>query len=510
LESSLAHLQAREFIYEELGAGDVEYTFKHALTQEVAYNSVLTETRKAIHARVGAAIEALWPESLDDHLNQLAHHYGRSANAAKAVEFLTRAAEKASSRSAEAEADAYLKSALAQIERLPEQTRAAWELRLQLQTCQAARVLGGDAAPAVGVAATRALELARSLADRSGEMEANAFLYFYHEWSGHFSPLREIAETMLRQAEESGEPRLLVAAHHHFGTYFIMHTFDYPQARQHYEKAIAAYNSTSDHSDPRMKERFAVVHGALGIVLGGLGFLDQAVATSRRALEIAREDGRSFLVGWALDQQVGVYRMRGDIDETLAAVEALQSLVEEYGLTDHDGQVLVARGWATARKGQLTHNLEMMNLGLETLRAALNTNLVVGAQIAIAEVAIFADDAKALLAAVQTMESWGPLGEGLNAFLVQLLKGYSLVLSGAEADAREAEAIFRWGFDHARKWQFKLSELHAAMGLARLMVRTGRRNEARTVLAETYGSFTEGFDATYLKDAKTLLDDLSD
>ena len=77
----LDDLQLGEFIYEQPAVGDVEYTFKHALTQEVAYNSMLSDRRKLLHERTGAAIETLYAASIDDHLSELAHHYGRSGNA---------------------------------------------------------------------------------------------------------------------------------------------------------------------------------------------------------------------------------------------------------------------------------------------------------------------------------------------------------------------------------------------------------------------------------------------
>jgi class 3 adenylate cyclase/uncharacterized protein YcbX/ribosomal protein L40E len=91
IDRLLNDLQLGEFIYEQPAVGDPEYIFKHALTQEVAYNSVLMERRKALHERTGAAIEALYASSIDDHLVELAHHYGRSANVDAAVYYLTRA-----------------------------------------------------------------------------------------------------------------------------------------------------------------------------------------------------------------------------------------------------------------------------------------------------------------------------------------------------------------------------------------------------------------------------------
>jgi predicted ATPase len=77
LEPILSDLQMGEFIYEQPAIGDVEYTFKHALTHDVAYNSLLQERRKALHERIGAALEALHRGRLDDHLDHLAHHFHR-------------------------------------------------------------------------------------------------------------------------------------------------------------------------------------------------------------------------------------------------------------------------------------------------------------------------------------------------------------------------------------------------------------------------------------------------
>ena len=112
LEQMLKSLQAGEFIYEQPALGEAEYTFKHALTQEVAYNSVLMERRRLLHERTGQAIEALFKERIDDHLAEVARHYSRSANTRKAVEYLFRAGSQAAARFAHTEAVTLLSSTL--------------------------------------------------------------------------------------------------------------------------------------------------------------------------------------------------------------------------------------------------------------------------------------------------------------------------------------------------------------------------------------------------------------
>ena len=95
LKASLLNLQGLEFIYEKQLFPELEYIFKHALTQEVAYNSLLLKRRKEIHEKIGQAIEELYSERLEEYYELLAYHYVRSDNKLKAVEYLSLANRKA-------------------------------------------------------------------------------------------------------------------------------------------------------------------------------------------------------------------------------------------------------------------------------------------------------------------------------------------------------------------------------------------------------------------------------
>src|SRR5260370_3495915 len=99
----LGALQLAEFIYEQPAMGDIEYMFKHALTLEVAYNSVLVERRRLLHERGGQAMEGLFADRLEDHVAELARHYARTGNARKAVDYLGRAGARAAQQSAHSE-----------------------------------------------------------------------------------------------------------------------------------------------------------------------------------------------------------------------------------------------------------------------------------------------------------------------------------------------------------------------------------------------------------------------
>ncbi|MGH8700939.1 MAG: ATP-binding protein, partial [Burkholderiales bacterium] len=135
LRRCLAQLQTAEFIYEAQLFPDLEYAFKHALTHEVAYGSVLQDRRRALHAAIVEAIERLYADRLPEQVERLAHHAARGRLLPKAVRYLREAGSKAAGRSANREAVAYFEEALALLDELPQTTQTlteALEIRMAL------------------------------------------------------------------------------------------------------------------------------------------------------------------------------------------------------------------------------------------------------------------------------------------------------------------------------------------------------------------------------------------
>src|SRR5262249_21970927 len=146
----LSALQHKEFLYEQPAFPEVEYHFKHALTQEVAYGTVLQERRKALHEHTAQAMEALYRATLDEHYSELAHHYSRSGNTPKAVEYLQLAGQQAVQRSAYAEAVGHLATALELLKTLPDTLeRTQQELVLRTTLGPALMVSKGVGMPEV-------------------------------------------------------------------------------------------------------------------------------------------------------------------------------------------------------------------------------------------------------------------------------------------------------------------------------------------------------------------------
>ena len=135
LKSSLINLQGLEFIYEKQLFPELEYVFKHALTQKVAYNSLLQKRRKEIHEKIGSAIEDLYPDRLEEYYELLAYHYVRSDNTDKAVEYLDLANQKAAKLNAMEAAKSYFDQAMNLLETQPD-TEVNQQRRITILTNQ--------------------------------------------------------------------------------------------------------------------------------------------------------------------------------------------------------------------------------------------------------------------------------------------------------------------------------------------------------------------------------------
>ena len=136
VERALGELKALEFVYEKVGATDIEYVFKHALTQDVAYASILHARRRELHARIGEAIEELYADRVEEHVEELAHHFGRGEMFDKAVRYAREAAERAAALCVDAKAVEFYEQALDALGRLPasaETARNGIDLRLALR-----------------------------------------------------------------------------------------------------------------------------------------------------------------------------------------------------------------------------------------------------------------------------------------------------------------------------------------------------------------------------------------
>jgi class 3 adenylate cyclase/tetratricopeptide (TPR) repeat protein len=177
LRSTLDTLQAAEFLYETQLFPELEYTFKHALTQEVAYRSLPLERRRTAHERIASVLETMYATRLDEKAELLAYHYDQGRNTEKALVYLARAAEKATARFAPEEASRYYDAVIACLQELP-RTEARERQRIDLGLGQVDVLwFRGDY-----LAGRRILEEARAIAERLGDLPRLALIHFKLGW----------------------------------------------------------------------------------------------------------------------------------------------------------------------------------------------------------------------------------------------------------------------------------------------------------------------------------------
>jgi predicted ATPase len=219
LQRCLIQLQRSEFLYETRLVPELTYTFKHALTQEVAYESLLTTHRRALHAAAGQALESLYAPRLEDAYDRLAYHYARTDDMAKAVTYLTLVANQAARKSAHVEAIAHLTQGLELLKTLPATSeRNQQELALRIALGAALIATKGMAAPEVGQAYTRARQLCRHLEDPRRLFPVLHGLWSYYLVRAEYQTAHDLAEQLMTLAQQSQDPVMLLTAYLALGT----------------------------------------------------------------------------------------------------------------------------------------------------------------------------------------------------------------------------------------------------------------------------------------------------
>jgi predicted ATPase len=513
LYQGISRLQAAEFIYEQPAFPEPEYTFKHALTQEVAYQSLLGERRGVLHERTAHAIEELYSDALDAHYGELAHHYGRTRNIPKALEYLRLSGEQAMERAAYAEATSQLSRGVELVSTLPEsRERAQQELLLQLALGEALTSTRGQGALETEQAYVRARDLCEQVGDTLQLFRTLGGLHWIHLSRGEFEKANEQAEQLLQLARSTKDSVHLLAGHHAVGATSFWRG-EFGRAREHIEEGIRLYDPEEIRSRGYLWTAYdpgVYLRASLSWVLMALGYPDQALRWSREALSLARElshpVGEAFALAWGNMTRLN----RGEWQAALEGADALIALANEHGFPDWLAGGMFQRGSSLAEQGQLQEGIATMRSIVDAGRATGGTAAAQPAMIAeLAEAHAKGGAVEEGLALVREAQGLvTKTGERVREAKLHRVKG-ELLLTRSPPDEAEAEASFHASLDVARRQGSKSYELQAATSLARLWQQQGRKDEARELLAPVYDWFTEGFDTRDLKEARALLEELA-
>jgi predicted ATPase len=487
------------------------YTFKHALIQEVAYQSLLRSTRQRHHEHIAQVLEAQSSETAETQPELLAYHYTEAGGSEQAVSYWQRAGTRALQRSANLEAVQQLTTGLHLLATLPEtQARDQQELALQIALGPALSVTKGMAAPEVEQTYARARALCAHVGETPQLFPTLRGLCRFYQSRGALQTARELAEQLSRWAQRGAEPTPRLEAHDALGsTLFFLG--EYAAAWTHLEQGIALTN-------PALQPALALHIGEApgvrcltyaALTLWCLGYPAQALRRSQEALALAQALPHPHSLAHAQHFAAFLHHHRREAPASLARAEALLTLATAQEFPHFVGFGTCWRGGALAMQGQDEVGLAEMRQGMA---AVLTTGQGLARPLCLVLLAEAAGHAG------QVNEGLHLLAEALIAFDESgrgdlLAEAYRLqgafLLRQAVPDAAQAEACFQQALAIAHRQQAQSWELRAATSLAQLWQQQGKRAEARELLVPVYGWFTEGFDTADLQEAKVLLEELA-
>jgi predicted ATPase len=296
-----------------------------------------------------------------------------------------------------------------------------------------------------------------------------------------------------------------------FTLYFLG---EFESARAHAEESLPLYDSEQHRSLAFVysMDMGVELSGLASWVLWPLGYPDQALKASRKGLTLAEELAHSSSSILALNVETVVHQFRREAEATQSCAEALIALCAEHGNPFFLAWGGILQGWAVAQQGQRERGLALMRQGLTAWGGRVGESHWLGLLAeACAETGQFEEGMRLVADALTDVNRTGErfFEAELYRFRGELtLKQQSSGQSRATS-VKQAESCFGRAIAIARQQQAKSWELRATTSLARLLSQQDRRDEARAMLAEIYGWFTEGFDTADLKDAKALLDELA-
>jgi predicted ATPase/class 3 adenylate cyclase len=531
VQRGLQQLLEAEFLYQQGLPPQATYLFKHALIQDAAYQSLLRSTRQRYHQRVAQVLEARFPEICETQPELVAYHYTEASLAEQAIPHWQRAGERASERSAYVEAIGHLTTGLAALEALPdtpERTHQALALHLVLGPPLVATK--GYAAPEVERVYARARVLCQHVGETPQLFPVLRGLGMFYLGRADYRTAQEFGEQLLTLAQRQQAAGLLLEAHFTLGM-TLFYRGELTAARVHLEQGIALYDAQQHRTHTALYGHNPGVACLCfaAWTLSLLGYLDQALQRIRDALTLAQELSHPHSLVWAIDFGAIVHHMRREWLQTRERAEAVIALASEQGYPLWVAAGTCFRGSALLQTGQVDEAITQIRQGLSFWQ---------GTGAALARSYFMATLAEAYGKNGQYDEGWRMLAEALEfadthgdrfweaelyrlrgELLLQQTTGRKQedqpppepsMLAEAEHSVRsEAAACFQQALTVARRQQAKSLELRAAISLSRLWQHQGKPDDARHLLAEIYGWFTEVFDTADRREAKAVLEELS-
>ena len=365
LDDALEQLVRAELIFRRGTPPDAEYTYKHALVQDAAYDTLLRSNRQQLHARIATAMESKFPEVVTSTPEVLAQHYTAAGVALQAIPYWLKAGQAALQRSTLTEATSHLTKGLELIPLLAnEKIRAGLELELQATLALALSGSKGFAVPEVEQAYIRARALCDQIGSTPQLFPVLWGLFLFHWVRGHLETARSNADEMLRIAEQANDAALLLISHFSLGS-VLWHIGDNRAALFHLLQAQTQYN---EKAHAPLASAYGQDFGVwtlsyLEHVQLSLGYPEKGARAIGEALALGRRLNHPLSLCNALTFNALSCSHRRDPASTHKFSEELRRLAGEHGFPQYQALAALNGGWALAHLGSANEGVELGQQG---------------------------------------------------------------------------------------------------------------------------------------------------
>jgi DNA-binding SARP family transcriptional activator/predicted ATPase len=485
------------------------YDFSHDKIREVAYGELPPVRRRFLHLQVAGALERVHAAHLDAVYGQLALHYEQSDALHKAVNCYWHAAEAAQRLYANIEAVDYLQRALRLLARLPSTPECTQlEFALQSSLGLSLGLSRGYASPDCAQAYQQALSLGHSVGERAELAGLRYVLWRYHFTRSEFPAAQAMAADLMKHAVSTHNQMLLTYAHHALGATFL-YAGDVVLAQEHLRQSLARDTNQQPQEQTllQLQHPQVVSTSYLAFALWYLGYPDQALATSRKAVALAQTLARPINQASAYMMAAWVHQCRGEPTLVQEMAEAGLQVAEQYDLLYWKLVGTLLHGWAIVAQEKTTAPVTQMRESIQHFQSS-------GAALYLPYyLSLLADvyrllhqpeeGAKVLTEALRHTEQyderqWEPE--------LHRLQGELLFAHGAEAGFVEP-ALLR-AVSTAQRQYAKGLELRAAVSLSRFWQYQGKGAQAKDLLLSISNHFAECVETRDLQEAQELLVEL--
>jgi DNA-binding winged helix-turn-helix (wHTH) protein/predicted ATPase len=481
--------------------------FIHILYRDVPYRLIPPIRRSQIHQRIAERGVEVYGDRASEIATELAMHFEQSRDWPRALEHLLKAAENAIARSAHHEATDLATRGLELLKVVPESPEhIKQEMKLRLTLGASLMAIKGPASSEVEEVLARGRELFWQYGRSPELFHMLGCLNMHHQFSGDVQSSLEISGQLLQLAEDLKDDPLVMEAHRSLGAVLLIHG-RCADALKHLDQGAALYDAYEYHRPDSyigldckvMCECFA------GRALWTLGYPDQAAQRTARGLDLARKLGHPHTLVVAGHFAAQLHHLMGNISRVYECSKEALELAEDYGLELWSVYGAVELGWVEAERGSSQQGIKRMQqalIGYAATGATIWTTYLLqllADQLAKAERIEegLAEIAKALTYAEHS-------GEKYSLAELYRIKGELILKSGGSQVVFQAQQCFAEALAIAKQQQARSWELRACISMARLD--TQQRTPDHNRLAESYASFTEGYETADLRQARMMLD----